>query len=96
MAVSRGNFSATRLPSGTVLVAGGIDGSGNSNYTAELYDPVAGTFSFTGSMENQRGGHTATLLNDGRVLVAGGASCTVSPSTGNATCLNLASAEIYK
>jgi hypothetical protein len=96
MAVSRGNHSATRIPSGTVLVAGGIDNSGNSNYTAELYDPATGTFSFTGSMENDRFRHTATLLNDGRVLVTGGAKCTISPLTGNPTCLNLSSAEIYK
>jgi len=78
-----------------VLVAGGRDGF-NSNYTAELYDPATGTFSFTGSMENDRFDHTATMLNDGRVLVTGGRKCSVSPLTGNSTCVNLSSAEIYK
>jgi len=95
MLVARGGHTATRLPSGTVLVAGGRDGF-NSNYTAELYNPATGTFSFTGSMENDRFDHTATMLNDGRVLVTGGRKCSVSPLTGNSTCVNLSSAEIYK
>ena len=50
--------------------------------SAELYDPAAGTFSLTGSMNEARGTHTATPLTDGRVLIAGG----LGP---------LASAEIY-
>jgi hypothetical protein len=40
--------------------------------TAELYDPVAGTFSPIDSMATRRSGHTATLLGDGRVLIVGG------------------------
>ena len=68
MAEARTLHTATLLPSGQVLVAGG----GNENSTAEVYDPATGTFSITGGMEIGRSGHTATLLPNGSVLVAGG------------------------
>src|SRR5207253_1105052 len=64
--------TATLLPSGTVLVAGGYNGTGGFWASAELYDPVAGSWSATGSMSTSRVGHTATLLLNGTVLVAGG------------------------
>ena len=68
MAEARTLHTATLLPSGKVLVAGG----GDENSTAEVYDPATGSFSITGGMEIGRSGHTATLLPDGSVLVAGG------------------------
>jgi hypothetical protein len=67
---STGNLRAARfshtamlLNNGMVLVAGGNSGpspGGNDIATAELYDPTAGSFSSTGTMENARSGHTAT------------------------------------
>ena len=63
--------TATLLPNGKVLVAGGYNG-GAVLSSAELYDPASGTWSATGSLTTARYGHTATLLPNGKVLVAGG------------------------
>lgn len=71
MLAARGYHSATLLPSGKVLVAGGHSGSGYLD-TAELYDPVTGTFTATGPLDSARASHTATLLQNGNVLIAGG------------------------
>jgi hypothetical protein len=73
MIASRYMHTATLLPNGTVLIAGGrIQNGGDGQAGAELYDPAAGTFSATGSMTIPRYLHTATLLNNGKVLIAGG------------------------
>jgi N-acetylneuraminic acid mutarotase len=72
---ARQEHSATLLADGRVLVAGGTTTTspGNSVTTAEVYDPVAGTWTYTtGPMNSGHRDHTATLLPDGRVLVAGG------------------------
>jgi WD40 repeat protein len=67
----RQQHTATLLPNGKILVAGGV-GNPTPLTSAELYDPPAGTFTFTGSMNSGRYGHTATLLRNGKVLFAGG------------------------
>jgi len=67
--------TATLLPNGKVLVAGGVDHCNSSCPTlsnAELYDPDTGMWSRTGSMSTPRSGHLAALLSDGKVLVVGG------------------------
>jgi uncharacterized protein YjdB len=71
MTSGREEHTATLLPSGKVLVAGG------SSHTdilaaAELYDPATNTWSPAGSMTSPRKGHVATLLRSGQVLVVGG------------------------
>ncbi|WP_437506870.1 kelch repeat-containing protein [Sorangium sp. So ce1099] len=78
MNVARSDHTATLLPSGLVLVAGGLDMRPFEGVTltldsAELYDPETDSWSFTGKMRHARGQHTATLLlPSGKVLVAGG------------------------
>jgi hypothetical protein len=102
LATARTNYTATLLPNGTVLVAGGMTTVHVNSVlgyqvvaSAEIYDPVAGTWTPTGSMTYTRQNHTATLLPNGTVLVAGGQSegqsgSGVQPETGF-----LVSAEIY-
>jgi hypothetical protein len=63
--------TASLLPNGMVLVAGGF-GNGGFLTSAELYDPASGTWTATGSLNTARWGHKATLLPNGTVLVAGG------------------------
>src|SRR5205823_244016 len=67
----RARHSATLLPNGKVLVAGGIDVAETLS-SAELYDPSSGTWSSTGSLITPREEPTATLLPNGQVLVCGG------------------------
>src|SRR5688572_2675087 len=74
----RNGHTATLLPNGQVLIAGGWDQSGRTS-TAELYDPQTGTFEYTGSMMVPRQGLTATLLKNGQVLIAGGDSARNTP-----------------
>lgn len=63
--------TASRLPNGDVLLAGGWDGD-RPTATAELYDASAGRFLATGSMRAARGGAVAAPLPGGRVLIVGG------------------------
>jgi N-acetylneuraminic acid mutarotase len=70
LATARWGQTATLLPSGKVLVVGGISNQYESS--ADLYDPVRNTWSAAASMAMGRAFHTATLLTDGKVLVAGG------------------------
>src|SRR5438067_11558148 len=63
--------TATLLPTGLVLVAGGA-AIGAPPARPELYDPRTGTWAVTGRMHGLHALDTATLLRDGTVLVAGG------------------------
>jgi hypothetical protein len=75
------------LTNGTVLIAGGYDSNVNAESSAEIYDPVAATFSATGNLNVGRDTQTATRLIGGTVLISGGYDI-----NGN----SLASAELYQ
>jgi hypothetical protein len=74
LSTARGGHTATLLPDGWVLAAGGNGTFGwlDPGQSAELYDPVTGTWSGTGWLSTNRVGHTATLLPNGKVLAIGG------------------------
>jgi WD40 repeat protein len=88
LADARYEHTATLLPNGKVLVAGGIGITSPVLASAELYDPASGTWAATGSLSTARFYHSATLLQNGKVLVAAGV-IDESPSG------DLASAELY-
>jgi len=86
--------TATLLTNGRVLVAGGFYtntpfGGDVAQSSAEIYDPLAGTWTATGSLNIARGAHTATLLLNGQVLVVGGLI------TSNYFTIPISSAELY-
>lgn len=88
MSVARASHTATLLPNGDVLIAGGAcnagatgcsSSNGNVTATAEIYNPVGRCWyapSVSGgavpAMSEPRYDHTATLLSSGTVLICGG------------------------
>jgi|SRR5688572_16328336 len=84
MTTGRAAHTATLLPDGKVLVAGGF-AEGSSLGSTEVFDPATETFAGRGNMSVARSGHTATLLSNGKVLIAGGYNGSY-----------LASAELYE
>ncbi|MGA9356108.1 MAG: kelch repeat-containing protein [Terriglobales bacterium] len=68
----RSGHTATLLPDGKVLIAGGMRRNQDFYKSAELYDPATGKFRQTGQMNERRVGQAAVLLSSGKVLIAGG------------------------
>src|SRR5260370_37784952 len=71
MAAARDGFTATLLPDGKVLAAGGGDPYAIFA-SAEVYDPVTGTWSHTAAISTLRDIHVAALLDAAGDLVPGG------------------------
>jgi hypothetical protein len=81
--------TATLLPDGRVLLAGGIDAAGNATAAAYVIDlgPDGLDLQRIGDLAAARSGHAAAVLCDGTVLILGGADAPASerlnpPSTG--------------
>lgn len=91
MKVFRSSTTATLLSDGKVLVAAGFDisklGLAAYLYSAEVYDPAADQWTFTGSLSVARSLHEAAALTTGKVLVTGG--------TGGNPLGPIASSELY-
>ena len=68
----RAEHTATLLPSGNVLVAGGRSTDVIYNTSCEEYDPISQTRAHKGPLNVARAFHTATLLLNGKVLATGG------------------------
>ena len=80
MTSRRGRPSATLLPNGNVLIAGGEERNNLPLASADIFEVNTLSFHSTGSMHLARVSHTATLLGDGRVLIAGGYGDTIASS----------------
>ncbi len=91
MTYGRSGHTATLLPNGKVLVAGGVGSGSTSLASAELYDPATSTWAVTGTLSTGRNSHTASLLLNGTVLVAGGQ---INGDGGNGT-QTISSSEVY-
>jgi hypothetical protein len=71
----RYGHTATLLPNGKVMAAGGaylVGATVTHRSSAELYDPASGLWTPTGSLISARDSHTATLLPNGKVLFVAG------------------------
>jgi hypothetical protein len=72
---ARYSATATLLPTGKVLIAGGLGNQFPSELAStEIYDPSTNSISTGPSMTAARSGATATLLLNGKILIAGGAA----------------------
>jgi hypothetical protein len=75
-----GGSAATLLADGKILITGGCPADFRGT-KAQVFDPGAGVFSFTGMMTSGCADlNTATLLTDGRVLFVGNAENDGSPA----------------
>jgi Kelch motif len=71
----RASHTASLLPDGSVLIAGGFAGSGFESrpyVSTELFDPASGAFHLGPDMSVPRSGHAAVTLKDNRILLVGG------------------------
>jgi hypothetical protein len=85
-----GGFLLTLLADGQVLIAGGFDNTGYyaGGKVAEVYSPLADTWTRIGDMPENRANYGAALLPTGHVLLASGTHT-------DPTCCDVTSAILY-
>lgn len=100
---SAAGVSLTRTPTDAILLADGevlflegasacdVNAGTYTNYTAEIYDPVANTVASAGFV----GGRTGNLLPNGKVLIRGYQMCVVNAVTGAYATLSTATARLF-
>jgi len=99
----RRQHNATILPNGTVLVTGGTQGPNFNDvdpsapvHTAELWDPVGGTWTIMADEAVDRCYHsTAVLLPDGRVFSGGGGEYAPEINVANPATATHADAQLF-
>ncbi len=69
---ARASHTATLLPTGLVLVAGGVGDANAALASSELYNPASGMWSTTGNLHVARVSAQSVLLPNGMVLTMGG------------------------
>ena len=74
MVEDRASLGAVLLPDGRILAAGGATPcfGGDTNSTAEIYNPFTNSWTAVASMADRRIGFDMTLLPDGRAMAVGG------------------------
>ena len=95
LVVPRAFHTASLLPSGKVLVAGGWDDGGHPRSSSEFFDSATGTSSVPGSLNVPREFAVATSLSNGNVLLTGGGSVWGIPPGNALHYENTSDAETY-
>jgi hypothetical protein len=80
LSVARSGHGAARLPSGDVVVVGGMTNIGLNSDSIERYNAATGAWVSGGTLAVARRFPAATALASGEVLVSGGLSAEAGPS----------------
>jgi hypothetical protein len=76
---ARLSHTATLLPAGTVLIAGGTLTNALATATTELFDPATGNFNLAANLSVARTQQVAAFLFNGTGLVTGGVTTAATP-----------------
>lgn len=88
--------TATLLPDGRVLIAGGRSCAGDCEgartlQDSDIYDPANGTYTAGSDMSVPRAGHKSVALPDGSVFIYGGVDC-----GGRSDCQSLSTGDLFQ